>query len=254
MWPWPFSILLNSLAAVLLHTVTHEASHATASSNDTLNRLVGRISTPFFTVFGSYKVFRFLHMQHHRFTNEPGNDPDYYEREIPMWQLPIRWLTVGSSYVGFYLDRLDSRPRDEKVEHALTMSAVLGVIGVGVATGHGFAVLAFFIVPARIAIFLIAWGFDWLPHHGLRDTPSTNRYRTTRNRVGMERLLTPLFLYQNYHLVHHLHPIIPFYRYIAVWRQNESTYLAHDPPLVDARGRPLTTEEYRRLRVLDEEH
>ena len=47
----------------------------------------------------------------------------------------------------------------------------------------------------------------------------------------MERLLTPVLLYQNYHLVHHLHPLIPFYRYIAVWRRNESEYLSGDPEL-----------------------
>ena len=33
-------------------------------------------------------------------------------------------------------------------------------------------------------------------------------------------------LYQNYHLVHHLHPVIPFYRYVAVWRRGEESYLA----------------------------
>ena len=31
----------------------------------------------------------------------------------------------------------------------------------------------------------------------------------------MEWLLTPLMLSQNYHLVHHLHPSVPFYRYVA---------------------------------------
>ena len=62
---------------------------------------------------------------------------------------------------------------------------------------------------------VLAWWFDWLPHHGLEDTQSENRYRATRNRVGMEWLLTPLLLSQNYHLVHHLHPSIPFYRYVA---------------------------------------
>jgi fatty acid desaturase len=253
-WPWPLSTLFNSIAAVLLHTVAHEASHAAASSSETLNRWVGRIATPFFTVFGSYKVFRFLHMQHHRFTNVPESDPDHYEREMARWRLPLHWITAGASYVDFYLARSDERPRAEKLEHVLTVAIVAGVLAVAVATGHGLAALAFFVVPARIATFLIAWAFDWMPHHGLRDTPATNRFHTTRNRVGLERLLTPVMLYQNYHLVHHLHPVIPFYRYIAVWRGAESAYLAHDPPLVDPRGRPLSTEEYRRLRAIDAHH
>ena len=61
---------------------------------------------------------------------------------------------------------------------------------------------------------MLAWWFDWLPHHGLEDTQSENRYRATRNRVGLEWLFTPLMLSQNYHLVHHLHPSVPFYRYL----------------------------------------
>ena len=57
-------------------------------------------------------------------------------------------------------------------------------------------------------------------------------------------------LYQNYHLVHHLHPLIPFYRYIAVWRRNEAAYLSGDPELSTVRGRQLTVDEYRRMREL----
>ena len=74
----------------------------------------------------------------------------------------------------------------------------------------------------------------------------------TLARIGAERLLSPLMLYQNYHLVHHLHPLVPFYRYIAVWRRNEAEHLANDPALSDVRGRELTPEEYRRLRELAE--
>ncbi|MGB2401659.1 MAG: fatty acid desaturase [Porticoccaceae bacterium] len=42
-------------------------------------------------------------------------------------------------------------------------------------------------------------------------------HQCTSNRVGMEWLLTPLSLSQNYHLVHHLYPTVPFYRYLKIW-------------------------------------
>ena len=102
------------------------------------------------------------------------------------------------------------------------------------------------IVPGRLNVAFLAFAFDWLPHHGLSDTPDTNRFRTTRNRVGMERLMTPALIYQNYHLVHHMHPLIPFYRYIAAWRRNEDAYLAEDVPLATAGGHELDVDEYRR--------
>ncbi len=74
----------------------------------------------------------------------------------------------------------------------------------------------------------------------------------TRNRIGGERWASLAMLYQNYHLVHHLHPVVPFYRYIAVWRKNEEHYLEGDPALSTLGGRELTTDEYRRLRELAE--
>ena len=43
-------------------------------------------------------------------------------------------------------------------------------------------------------MFVLAWWFDWLPHHDLEDTQRENRYRATRNRVGSEWILTPLLL------------------------------------------------------------
>ena len=102
----------------------------------------------------------------------------------------------------------------------------------------------------RLAVMWLGFAFDFLPHHGLHLTPSEDRFKTTRNRVGLERLLSPLLLYQNYHLVHHLHPRIPFYKYVEVWRRKEREHLANGPVLSDVRGRELTVEEYRRLREL----
>jgi hypothetical protein len=47
---------------------------------------------------------------------------------------------------------------------------------------------------------------------------------------------------------------VPFHRYIAVWLRNEEDYLAHDPALSTVRGRPITTEEYRRMRDIAHHH
>ena len=98
---------------------------------------------------------------------------------------------------------------------------------------------------------MLAWWFDWLPHHGLEDTQTQNRYRATRNRVGLEWLFTPLMLSQNYHLVHHLHPSIPFYRYLKTWRRNEAAYLERDPAIATAFGKSLNPEEFRQWKQLN---
>lgn len=254
-WPWWISTLVNGVAAFALFTVAHEASHAAASSRPAVNRWLARVSLPFFTPFASHGVFRFIHMQHHRFTNhEDGSDPDHYTQGGPSILLPLRWLTVDLHYIRFYLGRIGSRPAAEKRETAISFGLVVALLGTAVATGHAFEVLVLYLVPGRIAVLILAWSFDWLPHHSLHDTPKSDKYRATRIIVGAERLLTPLMLYQNYHLVHHLHPVIPFYRYVAVWRRNEDAYLAQDPAMATPLGRPVTAEEQRRLRELDHHH
>lgn len=253
--PWWATILVNALASYLLFTVAHDAAHHSASSIERVNELIGRVATPFFALHAAFPVWRFIHMQHHRFTNhDDGADPDRYTMAGPRWQRLLRWLTVDYAYLGFYLPRWGSRSRREHAEALLWLAIAIALPIALIATGHVVAWLVLLLVPSRLTILFLAWAFDYLPHHRLHHRPEEDRFKTTRNRVGGERVLSPTLLYQNYHLVHHLHPIVPFYRYIAVWRRNEEDYLAGDPALSTARGRPITAEEYRRMRGLVAEH
>jgi len=253
--PWWVTIAANGLAGYLLFTVAHDAAHHGASAIDWLNELMGRIATPFFALQAAFPVWRFIHMQHHRFTNhDDGADPDYFTMEGPRWQKPLRWLTIDYAYVFFYLRHAGRRPRREQIEAGVGLAIALAVPVALVATGNTVTWLVLLLVPSRLTILFLAWAFDYLPHHGLHHRPAQDRLKTTRNRIGSERLLSPILLYQNYHLVHHLHPVIPFYRYIAVWRRNEQHYLEGEPSLATVRGRALTADEYRRMRQLVTEH
>jgi len=254
-WPMWAAVIANAIASFVLFTVSHEASHHSASSSSALNTWLGRLSTPFFAPHAGYRMWRFVHMQHHRFTNHAdGSDPDHFTHRGARWTQPLRWLTVDLWYIVFYLPKILTRPRGEVAEAVATWAILIGIAVAAIVNGLGIELLVLYFVPIRIAILALGWAFDYLPHHELTATPEEDRYRTTRNRIGLERLLSPLLLYQNYHLVHHLHPVVPFYRYIAVWRRNEDEYLEHDPALSDVRGRALTPDEYRRLRELREHH
>jgi ring-1,2-phenylacetyl-CoA epoxidase subunit PaaE len=251
-WPWPVSTVLNAVAIFAIFTVTHDASHRTISTSPAINDWLGRISTFLFAPHASYPIFRFIHMQHHRFTNDhEGRDPDHYSSMSKGGiQGVLRWLTLDLHYLAWVAPKLGSRPRRDKVELALTWLLLIAVNVGLIAAGYGFELLVLFWVPQRIALFALAWAFDWLPHHGLEGKQPETRFQATYNRVGAERVMNVLLLYQNYHLVHHLHPLIPFYRYITVWRRGEEDYLQNDPALCTVRGRRLTVDEYRALRDL----
>jgi ring-1,2-phenylacetyl-CoA epoxidase subunit PaaE len=253
--PWPLSVLLSTVAAYMLFTVAHDASHRSLSRYEPVNVWLGRISLLFFAPIAGFATWRYIHMQHHRFTNDHGgNDPDGYTMRGPGWQRPLRWLTIDLYYMRWYLPRLASRPRKDKIELGATWLVLVGAIAAFVATGHVVELLVLVLLPLRLAVMWLGFAFDYLPHHGLHHTPTEDKFKTTRNRIGLERVLSPLLLYQNYHLVHHLHPLIPFHRYIAVWRRNEDRYLEGDPALSTVGGRPITTDEYRRLRELADHH
>jgi len=76
------------------------------------------------------------------------------------------------------------------------------------ALGLGLEVLVLWVAPAFLASGLLAFAFDWLPH-----APHSERRRYLDTRVIEGRALSALLFCQNYHLIHHLYPRVPFYRY-----------------------------------------
>ncbi len=246
------TIPVQAAVSFVMFTVLHDAVHYSISRRRWVNAVLGRLSIPFVVGYASAPLFGFIHIEHHRNTNEErGSDPDAWATDGPAWQKPLRWLTIDFWYAAFYLKHLSRRSGREVAE---TLGVVLlFVAGIAAAAGYGvlWQVAVVYLIPSRIALGVLAWWFDWLPHHGLAVTQRENRYRATRVRVGLEWLLTPALLYQNYHLVHHLHPSIPFYRYLAAWRRNEEAYLERDAAIMTVFGRDLSVEEYRTWRELE---
>ena len=119
-WPWPVTTAINAVASYLLFTVAHDASHHSLSTSAAANTWMGRIATAFFAPHAGFRTWRFIHMQHHRFTNhDDGRDPDHYTMEGPAWQRPFRFATVDLHYLAFYLPQIGRRPRREVVELVL---------------------------------------------------------------------------------------------------------------------------------------
>lgn len=255
-WHWSHWLTVPMGAAVtfLMFSVLHESTHHAISTNTRLNNLFGHISVPFVVVWATYPLVKFIHIEHHRNTNEPKSiDPDAWCDEGPAWQLPLRWVTIDLWYVAFYLRRLKDRPRLEVATTFTVFTAAWAVLVALMATGHTTQLVWVFFVPNRLGILVLAWWFDYLPHHGLTKTQREDKYQATRVRVGGEAVLTPLFVYQNYHLVHHLHPSIPFYRYVRAWRRNEEAYLDRNAAISTWFGRSLTPSEYRTWRRLTDQ-
>ncbi|MFC5730802.1 MULTISPECIES: fatty acid desaturase [Nocardioides] len=249
--PAPATILLSAAAIFVLFTVLHDAAHYSISTHRWVNLAFGRVAMLFVSPLISFKSFAFIHIEHHRNTNDDENDPDHFVSGAPWWQLPVRFPLMDVPYLSFLVRNVRRRPRAEVVETSLLLVTSVAVILACAFTGHLWTLALLYLIPERVAMFVLAWWFDWLPHHDLEDTQQENRYRATRNRVGAEWILTPLLLSQNYHLVHHLHPSIPFYRYVAAWRRNEEAYLERDAAIGTVFGQQLDIDEYREWKRLN---
>jgi len=251
-WWWVASIPIQGFVTFSMFTVLHESIHGAVGHRAFVNQLYGRLSMPFVSIFGTFPMLKYVHIEHHRNTNEDIHvDPDAWSLAGPGWLAPLRWLTIDAWYCHFYLSRLRRRPRGEIAGFLTNLVVVIALLCVVCALGGELKLVVIYFIPQRIGMLILAWWFDWLPHHDLGATAKVNRFRTTRLRVGWEPVMTPLLFYQNYHLVHHIHPMIPFYRYVRAWKNTQNDYLDRNVPISTAWGRELTPSEYRAWRGID---
>lgn len=186
------TIAAASVAIFMMFTVLHDASHYSISSHRWVNVAFGRVAMLFVSPLISFSAFSFIHIEHHRNTNDDDSDPDHFVSAATYWQLPFRFPIMDVPYIGCLVRNIKRRPRAEIVETAFLMSATVAAIVAAAVSGHLWMFAVVYLIPSRVAMVVLAWWFDWLPHHDLDDTPSDNRYRTTRNRMGSEWILTPL--------------------------------------------------------------
>jgi beta-carotene hydroxylase len=79
--------------------------------------------------------------------------------------------------------------------------------------------------PALMVGVTLGLFFDYLPHR-----PFTSRNRWTNARIYPGQLMNWLIMGQNYHLVHHLWPSIPWFEYKSAYEATK--------PLLDSKGAP----------------
>lgn len=227
--------LVNGLAMYNLFSVAHDAAHRSLSSNKILNEWVGRLAIMLFMPVAPFEGVRWLHMQHHRFTNG-ATDPDRFIHHAKWWQIPIIWTTVDMYYLVYFL----KNGGDQLKRHAKTVaiSSTVMIIGVSAIVSMGFGLEFFFLwfLASRVGLFLIALVFVFLPHYPGDIDAQEDKYKATTVRRGMEGVLNLLMVNQNYHLIHHLYPTVPFYRYQKVWHLKYAELVSHEPAVQTAFG------------------
>ena len=219
LWEWQhwLCFTVNTIALHIAGTVIHDACHQSAHRNRVINAILGHVSA-LMLVF-AFPVFTRVHLQHHAHVNDPENDPDHYvSTGGPLWLLPVRFLY----HEVFFFQRQLWR-KNELLEWFLSRLFVAVIFYISVQYHFLGYILNFWFIPSAVIGLTLGLFFDYLPHR-----PHQERDRWKNARVYPNRILNLLIMGQNYHLIHHLWPSIPWYNY-------QPTYYVMKP-LLDEKG------------------
>ena len=218
-WNWPgwCCFFTNVIALHLAGTVIHDASHDVAHRNRIINATLGHGSA---LMLGfAFPVFTRVHMQHHANVNDPENDPDHFvSTGGPLWLIAARFF-----YHEVFFFKRQLWRKYELLEWFLSRLFVALVVFAACQYGFLAYIMNFWFSPALVVGIALGLFFDYLPHR-----PFKERDRWKNARVYPSPILNLLILGQNYHLIHHLWPSIPWYHY-------EKAYFA-TKPLLESKG------------------
>jgi len=215
---WPALMVVQGILLVFLFTLLHETSHLTPFETRWLNTVVGAVCG--FLILLPPNWFRYFHFAHHRYTQDPENDPELAEPKPEGWAQYVRHVSgipVWRGQVGTILRNAAGGCRDAFVPAARrgTVRAearlMLGLYGAIAAFGFAFGldeILWCWIVPLALGqpflrLYLLA-------EHG-RCPLVANMFENTRT-TFTNRLVRLIAWNMPYHAEHHAMPTVPFHR------------------------------------------
>ena len=224
--PLWLGLILNTLILYADQTPLHEACHGNIAGRESkwlwLNHLIGYACGTI--LLHEYKAFRYMHLAHHRDTNNPEIDPDHWVAVHNPFLVAWRCLTIVFWYHDYFWKHIAFHAHIPGMRpltiHIASVYAIYYAIAIGLSVmGYWREVLMLWIFPHILASALIIYFFAYLTHkpHEVHE-----RYRDTnvfwvRGRI-IEPVVNWLYLFQNFHLIHHLFPRIPFYLYGHAFR------------------------------------
>lgn len=222
-------LIVSSYFFYMMYTPLHEAVHQNISGKNKrfkfLNPLLGSISAAFY--LHSYTQHRWSHLEHHKYANNPELDPDIIIKGPTWFSIAARGFFILLIKDFFYIQKEGVKDSDagKRAMRLGTIESLIPIIILVVLTNlFGLPWYHFFIsyvFPLLFAVMLLGIFFDYLvhmPHESSEKFGDTNIIRTKK---WFDGPMTWIWLYQNYHGMHHLFPKLPFYKYKKVFLERE---------------------------------
>ena len=230
--------ILTAPVVYAAYTVLHEAAHGTiAGSRQDLrwvNEALGYVAGWIMMI--PLTAHRHEHLSHHRNTNDPDDDPDHLVSAIadaPWRALPAVAKILASQYRFYIEHRWHKAPRKQNVNFCIEVAAAFGLRIAFMALGFWDVGVAVFLVGGLAGVFITMYLFAYIVH---RPHSEIGRYVDTsaiEAPAWCNSTVTWLWLFQNYHAIHHLFPRIPFFHYRRLFTEVEAELMACGTPVYD---------------------
>lgn len=215
---WQALLPVQGVVLVFLFTLLHETVHETPFRSIWLNKAVGRMCSLVLAL--PYNWFRYFHLAHHRFTQDPLNDPELATpKPATWWQyvrhvsgLPVWWSHIKTLVTNAARRNADGfvPPRGQAMVTREARLMLVVYAGLALASwAAGSAVLVWvWLVPLLfgqpfLRLYLLA-------EHG-RCAFVANMLENSRT-TFTNRFVRFLAWNMPYHAEHHAFPAVPFHQ------------------------------------------
>lgn len=209
------AMIFNFVAVYLAFTPLHDASHRAVSSSPALNDAIGVVVGQLLLPGINMTAFRAIHMDHHRFVGQEGRDPDTAFVTPPKYiGLPylmfadVQWALWYAKYGRHYWSR--------KVAAyiALLLVVLVAIHAAFLLSPYWKEFLLLYVVPQRMGLGVVAYTFAHIQHpDGL--TWDKEPFQSTMY-IGGNSPLRRLLFGQEEHIIHHVVPHVPWFKYKRV--------------------------------------
>lgn len=231
------AFFISGLLVYASYTILHESVHGNISGfgqpTRWYNEALGYASG--FIMAIPLTVHRAAHLAHHRHTNDPETDPDmvYAIQGSPspfsLFMASLR--AIVKQYTFFLGPGLARTHRRDRWTATGEIAVSVGLRVALAMSGFAVEVLLLTVLANLLGNFIIVSLFAVAVHH---PNVEKGRYVDTSTILFPAWLngpITWLWLWQNYHSIHHLFPRVPFYRYASLFQRISRIMTARGAPI-----------------------
>jgi fatty acid desaturase len=234
---WPvsalLSILVTGLAIAQYSSLQHEVLHGHPFRNQVLN---DALVFPALTFFVPYLRFKDTHLQHHYDPNltDPYDDPESNYMDPKVWERLPRWaqkllrlnntllgrITLGPA-IGTYFFSGPDIAQMRAGNRRIIQSWVLHALGIALVLWY----LWTFTQMPFLGWFAAAYlGYGLLKIRTYLEHRAHEAFRARTVIIEDRGPLALLFLNNNLHVVHHMHPAVPWYKLPGLYAEKADHY------------------------------